>query len=145
MYDNAKLLLVNGGIDFDTDTLKVSLHTSSYTPALTHDEFSDIGGQLSTANGYTSGGLTVTGSVSKSGSTTTLNLTADPSWTASGGSLVARYAVLRKVGTVSGLVDPPIGYILMNTTPGDITATDGSPLTIVRHASGLWTITGATS
>ena len=37
-YDKLWRLLATGGIDLDTDTLKLALVTSSYTPDTAHDE-----------------------------------------------------------------------------------------------------------
>jgi hypothetical protein len=48
------------GRDFSADTFKITLHTSTYTPTITHSFQSDLTNELGTAGGYTSGGLTVT-------------------------------------------------------------------------------------
>lgn len=60
-YGNFPKLMANKEIDLDTDTLTVTLHTSTYTPNLdTHIHVSDLTNELSTANGYTAGGVTLT-------------------------------------------------------------------------------------
>jgi hypothetical protein len=145
MYDSAKKGLCNGTIDFDTDSIKVSLHASGYTPDLTHDEFADATNELATANGYTAGGTGITGTVTNTGSTTKLSASGDATWTAAGGSIVARYAIMRKVGTINGLVNPLIGYCLLDTTPANVTATAGQNLIIATPTNGFWQLTGATS
>lgn len=129
-----------------TGTYKVSLHTSAYTPSAAHAVYADLTNELSTANGYTSGGGTLA-SVTL-GTTTTNDATFDAAdfvWTASGGSIAAwRYAVLRRSDTVNSLVGPLIGYILGDTTPADIPATTtGNTLTMTWNASGIvtWTYT----
>lgn len=44
------------------DTIKACLVTSSYTPDVDHDTYSDVSSyEVSNGNGYTTGGLTVTG------------------------------------------------------------------------------------
>lgn len=63
---------VTGGRDLDSDTFKATIHTSSYTPLVTHAFQSDLSNELSTAGGYTSGGLTI--------SAPTLTITAANSW-----------------------------------------------------------------
>lgn len=146
MFDQAKKYLADGTIDFDTDTIKMALLTSSWTPALTPTVWATISGnEVANANGYTTGGATVAGTATATGSTTKLSASADTAWTASGGSITARFAVLYKSGTANSLTNPVIGYLLLDTTPADVTVTAGNALTIQRHANGFWQITGATS
>ena len=66
---------------------------------------------------------------------------ADTTWTASGGSIVARRAVIRVVGTINSQVDPLIASILLDTTPADVTTTTGNVLTLAWNASGIFTLT----
>ena len=58
----------------------------------------------------------------------------DATWTASGGSIVARYAVIYEVG---GNV---LCYCLLDSTPADVTVTDTNTLTVTINASGLFTL-----
>jgi hypothetical protein len=84
-------------------------------------------------NGYTTGGETI--EFTLSGTTTvTVDITTDPVWTASSGPITARYAVIYEVG---GNV---LCYSLLDTTPADVTATDGNPFTVAANASGVFTI-----
>ena len=47
-------------VNWLTDTIKVALTTSAYTPNQdSHDYYNDLTNELSTANGYTSGGVTL--------------------------------------------------------------------------------------
>lgn len=63
IYAKYWLSLLNKTADLDSDSLKASLHSNSYTLAINTDQFvSDLTNELSTASGYTSGGATVTGS-----------------------------------------------------------------------------------
>lgn len=68
--------------------------------------------------------------------TTTVTVTTASSlvWTASGGSITARFGVLYEV---SGNV---LAYFLLDSTPADVTATDGNTLTITPNASGIFTL-----
>lgn len=137
LYQSVAEYLADGTIDLDTDTFKVSLHTSSYTPnAATQSVYSDLTNELSTANGYTSGGATL-GSVTwnRSGGTATLDA-ADTQWTASSAGITARYAVIRK----DGGTNPLIAYILLDTTPADVSVTAGNTLTLQWNGSGILTL-----
>lgn len=141
-YQSFREYVADGTIDLDTDTFKVTLHTSTYTPnAATHTVYADLTNELSTANGYTNGGATLgTVTWTRSGATVTFDA-ADTAWTASGGSIVARYAVIRKSGTANAIVDALVAYILMDTTPADITTSTGNTLTLQWNASGIFTLT----
>ena len=122
--------------------MKLTLHTSTYTPnAATHTVYADLSNELATANGYTNTGTalasitwTATGGVATFTAANTV-------FTASGGSIVARYGVLRLVGTFNGAVDPLFAYILMDSTPADVTTTNGNTLTFAWNASGIFTVT----
>ena len=140
-YNSFREYMADGTIDLDTDTFKVTLHSSTYTPsATTHTVYADLTNELSTANGYTNGGATL-GSVTwnRSAGTVTFDA-ADTVWTASGGSIAARYAVIRKDGTANAIVSPLVAYILLDTTPADVTATDTNTLTLQWNASGIFTL-----
>jgi hypothetical protein len=55
-YNKAKQLILNGGLDFDTDTIKASFHTTSYTPSADSDDFwDDATNEVSTSGSYTAG------------------------------------------------------------------------------------------
>ena len=90
-----------------SDTLKVLLTNTA--PSLSNTQKSDISGELSTANGYTSGGATVpvTSSAQSSGLYTLI--ASDVTWTASGGSIGPfRYAVFYNDTATN---DELIGYL----------------------------------
>jgi hypothetical protein len=137
-YHSFKEFLGDGTIDLDIHTFKVMLVASGYTPsASTHTVKADVTNELSTANGYTAGGATL-GSVTwgQSGGTATFDA-ADTTWTASGGPITARYAVIYDDTAAS---DELVAHILLDTTPGDVTATDGNTLTLTWNASGIFTL-----
>ena len=57
-YQSFREYMSDGTIDLDTDSFKVTLHTSTYTPnAGTHTVYADLTNELSTASGYTNGGV----------------------------------------------------------------------------------------
>lgn len=143
VYDTAKLKIAQGIIDLDTHTFKCALFLStSNCNTLTHDELLDLTNQVAGAFGYTTGGATLAGiTVVNSSGTTTFDSN-DIGWTAAGGSLIARYAVIYD-DTVAG--DPLLCVCLLDATPANVTATDGNPLTIELSASGIFTLSGATT
>lgn len=126
------------------NTFKLTLHTSSWTPANSTDEvYADLTNELSTGNGYTSGGITLT-SVALTQTSGVVKFTSSAAvWTASGGSIPAwRRGVVRAVGTLNGKVDPIVGHFLGDATPTDIPATTtGNTLTVTPNASGILSAT----
>jgi hypothetical protein len=146
IYDLAKKALADGTFDLDGSTFKVTLHSSASNANTlsTALAFSNITNELSTANGYTAGGVAVTPTWTNSAGTETYDTT-DATWTASGGSITARFAVLRGVGTLNGTIDPILAVCLLDVAPADVTATTGNPFTIQMNVSGLFTLSGATT
>jgi hypothetical protein len=124
-----------------SSTLKVALLASGYTYSSAHDAYADLTNELSTANGYTNGGATLS-SVTWSRSSGVLTLdAADVTWTASGGSIVARYAVIYVDATINSVVKPLVAYILLDDSPADVTRTDGQDFVLQFNASGIATVT----
>jgi hypothetical protein len=118
-----------------SDTFKMLLTTSSYTPnQATHTLLSDVTNEVS-GNGYARQTLTVTSTLSTNVLTFDFS---DPVFTATGGSIVARYWVIFD-DTIAN--DPLVAYGLIDQTPADVTTTDGNTLTFNVNASGLFTVT----
>lgn len=132
-YANAFEAAFNKEIDWVSDDIAISLHTSTYTPNQdTHDFFDDLTNQLSTANGYTAEDGTGTGKLlAGKGHTNTNNVSnfdADnPQWTATGAGFTARRAVLSDVTTNVTTTDPLILWIDFGQ---DETASGGGTFTI---------------
>lgn len=139
-YNSFKEYVADGTFDLNTDSFKVALVSSSYTFSAAHTVYADLTNELSTANGYTSGGAALASvTFSQTSGTATFDA-ADTTWTASGGSIVARRAVIYKDGTANTRVKPLIASILLDTTPADITVTTGNTLTLQYNASGIFTL-----
>ena len=121
------------GTWLDADTYKIALFLSTSNIGAASTTYAGLTNEHAAANGYTTGGNAVT--LSRSGTTTLTIDTTDPAvWTASGGSIIARFAVLYEV---SGRV---LAYCLLDSTPADVTALTGQELAIAIHASGILTI-----
>ena len=124
--------LLNGTYDLDSDTFKMALFTSSSNLGASTTTYAGVTNEVANANGYTTGGSSVT--LSLSGTTTVTVDSTDVTWTASGGSITARFAAIYEVG---GRV---LCYCLLDSTPADVTATDGNTLTVQINASGVFTL-----
>lgn len=130
-YPTFGLRLLRGEVDFDTATLAVSLHTSSYVPDKDHDFFDDVTNEVAGA-GYTAGGVNCTGLVTAydaANDRTYLDCD-DPSWAAL--TTTYRYAVWRIVGT--GVATSPL--VCWTDFGADQVAT-GSTETLVIDPTGL--------
>lgn len=145
LYDFVAKYLLGGSIDLNTDTVKLALVNSSYTPdQVNHDLWADVStNEISGTNGYTTGGYTLLTPAFTAVTKGFKFSSANPTWTASGGSIAAwRYGVLYVSGTVDGYVNPVIGYFLGDSTPADVPATtDTNTLTITVPAGGWFDIT----
>lgn len=144
VYAKAKLAIANGDIDFANDSFKINLYlsTSNCNTLTAHDQLTDLDNQVATNYGYTQNDKAVTITSADSSGTITIDETTNPVWTASGGSIVARFAVIYDDTHAD---DIPICVCLLDTAPADVTATTGNTLTITQSNSGLFTISGATS
>ena len=114
------------------DTYKMALFLSTSDLGAATTTYAAVTNEHANANGYTTGGTAVT--LSKSGTTTVTFDSTDATWTASGGSIVARFAAVYEV---AGSV---VCYCLLDSTPADVTVTTGNTLTVQIHASGAFTL-----
>lgn len=132
IYNNFKKLIMNGGIDLDTDTIKVALVTSAYTPDQdTHDFFDDVTNEV-VGTGYTAGGASLANKAVTEDNTDNEGVfdADDVSWTTS--TITARGAVIYKsTGTAS--TSALICYLDFTS---DKTSTAGT-FTIAWNAEGI--------
>ena len=133
IFTNAARTNLSNGVYLDADTYRIALFLSTSNIGAASTTYAGLTNEHANANGYTTGGNSVT--LSRSGTTTVTFDATDPAvWTASGGSIVARFAVLYEV---SGNV---LCYCLLDDTPADVTVTAGNTLTLTINASGLFTL-----
>ena len=139
LYGNVPLKFANKEIDWDTDTIKVALCTSSYTPDQDADEYyDDITNEVANGNGYTTGGATLgTKTNTYTGATNVSKFdAADVTWSSS--TITARYAVIYcSTGTAS--TSALIGYVDF----GEDKVSDNGNFTITWDAAGIFTATVA--
>ena len=125
--------MLDGLFDIDSDTWKMALFLSTSNIGAGSTTFAGLTNEHAAANGYSAGGIALT--LALSGTTTVkVDISSDPVWTASGGSIVARWAVIYEVG---GNV---LCYSLLDNAPADVTATDTNTLTVAAHTSGVFTL-----
>lgn len=147
LYEKTKLYLADGTHDLDdTTNWKMALFLAAgnaNTLSVGTAIYGDLTSEHANNNGYTTGGVALTGiSWTNSGGTETFTCTS-PVWTAAGGSIVARFAVIYRNATVNTIVKPLLCVCLLDTTPADVTATTGNTLTISISGSGVFTLSGA--
>lgn len=123
----------NAAVDWDTDTIQVSLHTSTYTPNQdTDDFFNDCTNELANGNGYTTGGIALA-SLTRTYDTATNEVrldAADVTWNFTA-SKTFRYLIVYKKRGGASSADEVIGY-------GDF----GSDQTVSTDFTVTWGATG---
>lgn len=133
LYGNVVKAAFNKEIDFDSDSIKVALVSSAYTPNQdTHDYWDDVVANEVSGAGYTAGGQALSGkTVTYDSATNTLILDANDSvW--AGSTISARYAVVyNDTGATNGQ-KALIGYQDM----GDQSSTNGN-FTVTWDATGI--------
>lgn len=122
IFNSAVDDMARGAIDFDTDTFKVMLVTSSYSPNKdTHDRRDDIANEV-TGTGYSTGGVTSACTVTKDTANDKVTLQfASVSWASS--TITARAAVIYKSRGGASSADELIAY---NDFGADVSTTAGT-------------------
>ena len=122
-YGEGLANVVKGAIDLDTDTFKMILTTSAYTPNQdTHNFRDDVTNEV-VGTGYTAGGATMAGvSVTNDTATNEVRISwTDPTWPSS--TITARTAVIYKSRGGAASADELLAYC---TEASDITSTAGT-------------------
>lgn len=136
IYNSFKRDIANGSIDLDTDTLKIMLVTSSYTPDIdAHTKRSDITNEVVGA-GYTGGGATLASLSVTANNTTDKGVfdAADVTWSTS--TITARGAVIYKSRGGASSADELICYLDFSS---DQISSAGN-FTITFNAAGIITL-----
>lgn len=122
IYNSALDDLAKGAIDFDTDTFKVMLVTSSYSPNKdTHDKRDDVTNEA-TGTGYSAGGATSTVTVTKDTGNDKVTIQFGAvSWSSS--TITARGAVIYKSRGGASSADELVAY---NDFGADVSSTGGT-------------------
>lgn len=133
IFNSFKLRQLNGNaIDLDTDTIKLALTTSSYTPNQdTQDFFDDVTNEIS-ATGYTAGGASLASKTVTQDDTNNRGVfdAADTVFTLTTAA-TTRYGVLYKSTGTAGtsaliaLIDLATDYTISNGTLTFVWSADG--------------------
>jgi hypothetical protein len=112
-----------GNIDFDTNTFKAMLVTSSYTPNKdTHDKRDDVTNEVANGNGYSTGGATSTVTVTKDTANDKVTIQFGAvSWATS--TITARGCVYYKSRGGASSADELVAY---NDFGSDVSSTGGT-------------------
>jgi hypothetical protein len=134
MTNTTRTKLLNGTFDLDSDAFKMALFqsTSNLGPAST--TFAGVTNEVGTTNtGYSAGGEAIT--LTLSGTTTVkVDIDTDPVWTAGSAGLTARFACIYEVG------GDVVCYCLLDSSPADVSVTEGNTLTVAAHTNGVFTL-----
>ena len=138
-YGNGLGHLADADIDWVADTIKVSLHTSTYTPDQDADNFHDDATNEVTGTGYTAGGASLsTKTATYDTGSNELRLDADDvSWGSS--TITARYAVIYKDRGGASSADELLGYVDF----GENVSTTNGTFTITWASDGVLKITAS--
>ena len=132
IYNSFRKKIQDGSIDLDTDTIKVALVTSTYSPNQdSHDFFDDVTNEV-VGTGYTAGGATLANKTITQDNTNDRGVfdADDTSWTTS--TITARAAVIYK-STGSAATSALIAYVDFTTDK----VTDAGTFLITWHANGI--------
>ena len=126
--------MLDGGFgNLPGQSCKMALFLSTSNLGAGSTTYAGLTNEVANANGYTTGGVAVTFSLSGT-TTVTATLTGNAVWTASGGPITARFAVIY---IVAGDI---VCYCTLDSTPADVTATDGNTFTVAPSGSGIFTL-----
>jgi hypothetical protein len=143
-YQSFREWMGDGTIDMDTDEFYMALFLSaSNCTTLTHDEYGDLDEEVATAFGYTQLGEPCTATITnanqwlRAGASVMFDCD-NVVWTAAGGSIVCRYAVIYDTTHATNAL---VCYSLLDNAPANITCTTGNTLTITINVAGVFTLT----
>ena len=138
LYNLAKKKMANGTIDLDTNIWRAALATSaSNASTATLGVYGSVTGEVTTGNGYTTGGkslTTITWTVGASATEYRFDA-ADLVWTATGGNIAnVKFMVIRNSTAAAS------GDLLCWTrlSSAQFTLTSGNTLTVQFSANGIF-------
>lgn len=140
-YDAFKKELGDGTLDMNTNPIYACLVTGTYTPSAAHSVYADLTNEVANGNGYTTGGVALTGLTFNQTAGVATWTSSNPAWTSSGAGFTARRLVFYVNSTVNGVVKPLIGHMLLDSAPADVVWSGTNTITVTINASGWFTLT----
>ena len=142
VYGGAVEAIKRATLDLDTDTFRMVLLTSAYTPnQSTHVAYSDLSGAEVVAGGeYATHGKLLTATVSRSGLAVTFDVD-DQTWAAS--TITAKYAAIVKDADANGALaagDVPLCFCDLDTGGGSLSST-AAAFTVTINVAGVFVTT----
>jgi len=139
-YGNGLLKALNKEVDWDSDSIKVSLHAVGYVPNQDTDiYYNQVTSEVGASGDYVAGGQALgTKTIGYTPGTNVIKVSAAPTvWT--GATITARIAVIYDAATGVATTEPLLGYVDFGA---DVSCTAGT-FTITWDAAGIFTITPA--
>jgi hypothetical protein len=123
IYNSALYDALTGAVDFDSDSFKVLLVTSAYSPnKTTHTKRSHVTNEVANGNGYATGGAAATVTVTNDTANTRVDISCGAaSWPAA--TITARGAVYYKSRGGAASADELVAYVDFGA---DIVSTNGT-------------------
>lgn len=124
--------IISSAVNLKTDTIKLSLHGSGYTPSADDDEFfDDVDNEVSASGSYVLGGATLTMAISTDDvDDEGVADAADVSFTSA--TIAARYAIIRKSTGVDST-----SPVLILIDFGSVQTSTAGTFSIVFAAEGI--------
>jgi hypothetical protein len=135
MTNTARTSILSKAYNFETDTFKMALYLSTSNLTVASTTYAAVTNEHGNqgAPGYETGGKTV--ALSLTGTTTVkCDIDTDPVWTATGGSITAKWAAIYLNG------ENIICFCLLEAGGADVTATVGNTFTVAANAAGVFTL-----
>lgn len=139
VHDTIKEYIGNAVVNFDTHEFIIILGASGSNMTTTSvNAYASVTAEVSTNYGYTQGAKALTTLAWGQTAGTATWDSGNPTWTASGGSIVARKAAIYDNDVAAPAADPIVCSSSLSS--GDITATTGNTFTVTMHTSGIFTL-----
>ena len=137
IYDQLKYKLGTKTLSLSSDSMKMALFTSSSnagTTALATATYATLTNEVSNANGYATGGASISPTWSNASGTETFTASS-ATWSATSSGITARFAVIYDSST-----GDLICWCYLDSTPADVSVAAGNQLTVSANAAGVFTL-----